>query len=349
VVSAAAALVPCTCGELVQGIRGDEPFLVSCPIDLYSRVTAIVGYRPASASSGEPSASQEWVGVAEPGMMEPPPDENDPYGRATVKARMAAEATLALLGWRGVPFSLRIERPLPPSKGFGTSTADVVGAVAATAAAIGRRLQPEAMAHIAVSVEPSDSTMFPGLAIFDHRSGRRWEPLGNPPPLLIAVLEMDGEVDTQDYNARLDLAALRSLEPEHRMALDLLREGLRTGRLEMIGRAASASARANQRLLPKPYLEEIIAMGERFGALGVCVAHSGTAVGVLFGPDARNSAARLVAAATSGGITRPRRAWISRLAAGGARILPQSEDGQKDRQGVPPRRRIPASGARTHA
>ncbi|MBI4506101.1 MAG: GHMP kinase, partial [Chloroflexi bacterium] len=35
---AAAVWLPGTCGELVQGAIGGQPFLVSCPIDVYARV-----------------------------------------------------------------------------------------------------------------------------------------------------------------------------------------------------------------------------------------------------------------------------------------------------------------------
>jgi L-threonine kinase len=239
-------------------------------------------------------------------------------GDTNFKARRAAEATLALLGHPGVPFSLEVDCPLPPSKGFGTSTADVVGAVVATAAAVGASLGPSQIARLAVSVEPSDGTMFPGLALFDHRGATRWEVLGQAPPLAIAVLEFDGEVDTMDYNAGLDLPALRALEPEHRRALELLREGLRTGQPELIGRAATVSARANQRLLPKPELERVISLGERFGALGVGVAHSGTAVGVLFEPGHADKARGLLAEAPRS-LKGLRGGWVSRMVGGGQR------------------------------
>ncbi len=285
------ALVPCTCGELVQGVLGGVPFLVSCPIDRYSRVRVTLN------ADGRPED-----------------------GCVSQKARRACAATLALFGIGNVPFTVDVTCPLPPSKGFGTSTADVVGAIAATACALGAVLSPEEMARLAVSVEPSDGTMFPGLALFDHREGSRWEALGATPPMLVAVLEFDGVVDTVDYNARLDLAGLRSLEPDHTSALELLREGLRRGRIDLVGQAATTSALANQRLLPKPQLEDVVALACDCRALGICAAHSGTALGVLFGPGETDRARRLLA------MTRRRlagleRGWISMMVGGGARVL----------------------------
>lgn len=286
-----AALVPCTCGELVQGVLEGEPFLVSCPIDSYSRVSVVLG---GSVSPGRPPA---------------PP-----------KAARAAAATLERLGHGGTPFALEVSCPLLPSKGFGSSTADVVGAIVATASALGVSPSPGEVAGLAVGVEPSDSTMFPGLALFSHRTARRWELLGPAPPLLVAVLEFEGVVDTLDYNAHLDLARLRSMESHHARALGLLRQGLARRRPELIGRAATASALDNQELLPKPQLDRVIELGRQVGALGVCAAHSGTALGVLFAPGGERQAHGLLALAGRrlDGLSR---AWVARMVDGGARVL----------------------------
>ena len=154
----------------------------------------------------------------------------------------------------------------------------------AAAGAAGHTLRPEEIASLAISVEPSDSTMFPGLALLDHRGGSRWEPLGPAPSLLVAVLEFGGEVDTVAYNGGLNLAALRERGRDHARAVELLRRGLREGRLDMIGLATTLSAWLNQELLPKPYLEAAVELAGRHQALGVCAAHSGTALGVLFPP-----------------------------------------------------------------
>ncbi|MGE5618673.1 MAG: hypothetical protein ACM3US_05395 [Sphingomonadaceae bacterium] len=354
------ALVPCTCGELVQGILDGEPFLVSCPIDRYSQVRVRVegglaptptlpqrergalgtggrgdAERPVAAggSAGpraglrptpmpEPSGRTRW-----PASARGPGDARDPDPRrggrvpgSTEKARRAAALTLEHLGLGGVPFTVEVDCPVPASKGFGSSTADVVGAIAASAAAVGVSLDPLEVARLAVAVEPSDGTMFPGLAVFDHRTAARWEPLGRTPPLLVAVLEFEGTVDTLEYNAGLDLARLRSMEATHREALGMLRRGMEEQRYQLIGLATTASAVANQILLSKPQLDEVIALGAEYHALGVCAAHSGTALGVLFAPEESWNARRLLDEARrrlrglQGG-------WVSRMVDGGARIV----------------------------
>jgi hypothetical protein len=47
---------------------------------------------------------------------------------------------------------------------------------------------------------------------------------------------------------------------------------------------SALSARAHQRILPKPQLEKVIGLAREVGALGVNVAHSGTVIGLLLDP-----------------------------------------------------------------
>jgi uncharacterized protein involved in propanediol utilization len=64
----------------------------------------------------------------------------------------------------------------------------------------------------------------------------------------------------------------------------LLRRAVNVQDSSLIGSVASASARMNQRFLPKPHFDHLEQMVERVGAVGLQVAHSGTVVGMLFDP-----------------------------------------------------------------
>jgi uncharacterized protein involved in propanediol utilization len=59
--------------------------------------------------------------------------------------------------------------------------------------------------------------------------------------------------------------------------------------LKKIGQAATMSAKVNQRLLPKPYLDTLIEIAEEYEAHGVCIAHSGTIAALLFDRDAEQA------------------------------------------------------------
>lgn len=285
---AATVWLPGTCGELVQGVIGGQPFLVSCPIDVYARVT---------------------VELASGVSVVAPPD--------APKAAAALRAALAYCGATALGGRLTLDSPLPRGKGLGSSTADVGGAIYATLRALGRQADPATVAALAVGVEPTDSSLFPGVALFDHRSGARCEPLGPAPPLDVVVVDEGGTVDTLAFNRRDAQAILAANEPQVREALALVRRGLVERRSDLLGRGATLSAQAHQRVLPKRWLDAVVDAATEAGAVGVVAAHSGTVLGALVDP-ARAPTARVLAvlraAVPAGAVL-----FICRLADGGPR------------------------------
>ncbi len=249
--------MPGSCGELVQGMIDGVIFHVTCPVDIYSRVTVDI------RNNGNRS-------------LECPADRP--------KARLALEKALA--HWRNGHAGARmcIDSPLPLSKGMASSTADVAAAIAAAGAALGQTAEFELISRIAVSIEPSDGTFFPGIVAFDHREGKMMAPLGAPPPIDIAIFDCGGEVDTVAFNSIDRRAVLKRHEPEVREALAAVREGVARGDVALIGFGATLSARANQDILLKPQLEKTIILATEAGAAGVNVGHSGTVIGVLMDP-----------------------------------------------------------------
>ena len=168
---------------------------------------------------------------------------------------------------------------------MGSSTADVAATIAATGLALGVELSPDVVARIALSVEPTDGVMFPGVALFDHREGRTAETLGPPPPMEIIALDFGGTVDTVEFN-KVDRRSLwESLQAETSEALELVRSGVRLGDPALVGQGSSISAIASQRVLPKPHLAAVQDFARDVGAVGTNVGHSGTIIGVLL--DAR--------------------------------------------------------------
>ncbi len=254
------ASAPGTCGELAQGMLDGVLCLVTCPIDI--RSTATVSLLPGD------------------GNVEAPTD--------SPKAARAVEATLDFLNETGVDARLSLESGLPRGKGMASSTADVVASIAATASAVGQRLESDQMAEIALGVEPSDGIMFPGIVVFDHREGKIARVLGQPPPMRVLVLDFGGTVDTLEYNRECNSdardTALKSQGPRMSEAVSLIETGLLRGNPLHIGKGATISAIANQEVSFNPRLEDVLAFSAEVGAYGVNVAHSGTVIGILL-PD----------------------------------------------------------------
>ncbi len=240
------ACLPCTCGELFQGTLEGELCLVSCPIAIYSC---------AGVDTELPNPT--------------------PPGR---KTRQALD--ILRKSWPRQS-QMWVRTPLPVGRGYGTSTADIGAALAAACAADRRELPVQEAARIAVRVEPTDSTLFPGLTLFAHRSGKFCQSLGPAPAAQILIIDPGGFVDTQAFNRHDRRAQLAGLRDAHAHAFEMLREGIENKDVDLIGRAASLSSRLHQRLLFNPLLEKALWLSDQVDAAGVCRAHSGTILGLL--------------------------------------------------------------------
>lgn len=245
---------PGTCGELVQGTINGENFLITCPINVYSTVEICFGHQHTCCTKA--------------------------------KTRAAVNNTLAYLGNPTAELAITVHSELPIGKGMASSSADIAAACQATAQCFSRVLTADEIADIALAIEPTDGIFYPGIVMFDHVNGSIRRLLGDPPNLHIAVLDVGGEVNTLRFNQRNDLADLNaSKEKMVEQAVELVTKGLRYGDSQMIGRGATLSAIANQTILYKPCLEEVAEIAERYGAVGVNAAHSGTVLGILFPTD----------------------------------------------------------------
>ncbi len=199
------------------------------------------------------------------------------------KAARAARLTLDALGKPDMAGCLTIETNIPISLGFGSSTADVVAAIRAVSVAIGVELRRALVCRLAVAAETaSDSIVFGEHAVlFAHREGHVMEFFpGEYPPLMVVgfISPDDPPVDTLMFTpARYDRSEIESF----RVLRGLARKAVLDQDVGLLGRVATASARINQRHLPKRHFDDLLKIGENSNALGVQVAHSGNLMGLL--------------------------------------------------------------------
>jgi L-threonine kinase len=251
--------VPGTCGELVQGQLAGDDFLVSFPVNMFSKVT---------------------VELNTGGII-------DVYPKWCTKVKLAVRNTLAYFNREDLGAAITISSQLPVGKGWASSSADIFGAISGVAIALNQELPTASLAQLALAIEPTDSIFTPGLAVFDHVKGTRLEPLGPALPLQVLACEFDDTVDTLSFNKRADLASLnKAKEAQVREALELVIQGVNEQDLKKVVRGATISAQAHQQILYKPYLNKIVKISAEYGSLGVNIAHSGTTVGILFPPEA---------------------------------------------------------------
>lgn len=249
---------PGSCGELAQGTIDGKNFLITCPIDVYSEVTVGTG-NCISVNTGS-------------------------------KVLTAIDKTRQYLKIEGRQFEVKVTSDLPLGKGMASSSADISAACQSIALSAGKVLSPDEIADIALSIEPTDGIFYPGIVLFDHVHGRIRQHLGEALPMYIVIFDVGGEIDTLHFNQRQDLKKLnQENESEVQQAMTLIMEGLASKDISLIGKGATISALANQKILYKPHLEEMMTIGLSWGAVGVNIAHSGTVVGVLFPLDKKEN------------------------------------------------------------
>lgn len=255
--------LPGTCGEWVQGTLDGIPCLVSCAIDHYAQATLTL------------NGAGRWHLPAD-----------------AAKAVAALRLALAARERPEAGGELQIANPLPRSRGYASSTADVAGTIYGVGAALGQPFAPEEAARLAVQVEPSDSTIFPTPTLFAHRDASFHRPLAPLPPLAVVVLDPGGAVDTLSFNAADHATVLKRAAEAHREAFARFEAGLAAGDAVEAAQAATLSASTHQALLPSALVAAALAAYPDLGALGICRAHSGTLVGLICRPEAAQDVAQ---------------------------------------------------------
>lgn len=270
VIGSTTASAPGTCGELVQGMTGGAHFLVTCPINQFSRATATLRVRDSGRAD-----------VAVRGL--------DHLPKARQAVVIALESLAPSIGVSRLSAEVAIANPIPAGKGMGSSSADITAALGAVGLAAGKPFSPDDIASIALSVEPTDGVMFPGIALIDHRCGSVAKSLGAPPPMEVIVIDTGGTVDTLEFN-RTDRTALwEEVASSTDEALELVREGVRRGDPKLVGRGATISAQAGCPSVMAEWVQRAVAFADEQGTAGINVAHSGTVVGILLDARERRS------------------------------------------------------------
>ena len=240
-------------GELLQGVLpvDGRHFLVTLPVNLYSR--ARIELREDAALTIRPAHK--------------------------TKSLAAAERALRALGYNGGG-EILVDSDMREGKGMSSSTADMVAAVRAAAAAVDAELRPDALCDAIRGIEPADGLMYEGCVAFFHREVLLKSRLGGLPRMALVGLDEGGTVDTVDFNRRGSQPTGSQLA-EYASLLARIESAVARGDCAEIGRIATRSAFLNQARNPKRHLEALVSISENVGGLGVVVAHSGTVAAVL--------------------------------------------------------------------
>lgn len=246
------ARCPGSCGELIQGLIYGGEKLISYPINCYSYVTLREG-RKRKNQCTKAYAMVERV--------------FEHYGLNKEYSKDIA---------------INIHSEIPIGKGMASSTADLAATVVATAKYLGKFITEEELAKLCIDIEPTDSTVFREITLFDHMNGGFIKGYGAMPNCKVLLLEGKETIDTVDFH-KLDFRdKLKENEENLKKALKLFEKGMEKRDIYSIGKGASISALANQSIIYKEGLEKLCELSYRLGAAGVNVAHSGSVIGIIY-------------------------------------------------------------------
>lgn len=168
-----------------------------------------------------------------------------------------------LAGVEDFKYGVRLTSELPRGKGMASSSADMAAVAQAVALSLGKSLSPNELGKLCASIEPTDGIFYPSVVAMNPLTGRLIKSIRAQEKFQVAVFDYGGEVDTLKFNRRSDFI-FPMLDDEINFTL------------------TEQSALANQNILPKPHLEQLMNFAKDLGAVAVNVAHSGTVAGIFF-------------------------------------------------------------------
>lgn len=254
-----------TFGELIQGLLGDSPFLVSLPIEVKSTALFL------------PNPKSEKISIFS--LNEKP------------KSKRACQLLLQKYNIK-TGGTLFITSHLPEGKGMASSSADLIASLRAVSMTHSLPINESVLSEITRTIEPTDGIMFQQLVAYDYINGCLIEVIGELPRMIVLGIDTGGTVESTLFN---QIPKNYGIEEKQLFlhALHLLKKGVQKKELSFIFEAATISAKINEKRLSKPFFHEILKIAEENNG-GVVIAHSGTVIGILLSPDKSKQELRFI-------------------------------------------------------
>jgi L-threonine kinase len=261
--------VPGSCGELIQGELAGQNFLLSCPINLYSKVKVNKTFDSAELSLSKKSLAE------------------GNKASALELSKQAAQLLLAEFGLSEQGYQITINSELLVGEGMASSTSDITAVLAALSIFLTGEISFDLLAKIAVKLEPTDSVFLSKLTLFNHLTGQRRLKLGTAPSADLLIFRELGQINSRTFNQAKNLVQLRAAKKKQvKRALTLIKQGIEQQNLNLIGQGSTLSSQAHQMILPKRsfqfFQRRAAAETEIYG---VVTAHSGTLIALLVRED----------------------------------------------------------------
>jgi L-threonine kinase len=252
----ACAIYPGSIGEIIQGRLENRDTLLSCPVNIYTKVHIY--------ECNSPALKQVYP-----------------------KSSLLLENLLSKWGYKQYIDNLDIEinSQIPSGKGFASSTADLCAVYHSLLKLFHREYDEEELIEECIRIEPTDSIIFNKMTLFEYKTGSYSEAIGDYIEFHILVFEGSNIVDTLEFNSR-NIPPLSRIDD----IAGLLKQGIKSGNVKKIALATTESIIRNQHRLKYDILNEVMKYSIITSGLGILGAHSGDLLGIIY--DNMEDAAR---------------------------------------------------------
>lgn len=244
----AAAVYPGSMGEIIQGKLHNRDVLLSCPVNLFTKVRIFESKSPSNAIKYQKCFSFLHN-----------------MARAWNMEAYAAN------------IDIDISSEIPRGKGFASSTADLCALYHSMLKLFNKKYNEEELIRECIRIEPTDSIVFKKATIFDYKDGKFYKEIGEYLEFHMIVFEGRNVVDTIEFNKK-SLPAQKDIQD----ICKVIESGIKKKDIKALAYAATESILRNQQRLKYDLLSEIVRIKNLTGGLGIIGAHSGDALGIIF-------------------------------------------------------------------
>lgn len=239
---------PGSFGEILQGKVCDKDLLLSCPVDVYTKVKVF--------------------------------ESNNVYKRHNIRKSSAFLSNILEL-WEYNQYNniidIEIDSKIPYGKGMASSTADLCGVYYCLLKMFNKEFNETELMEQCIKIEPTDSIIFKDMTLFDYKKGLYRRKMGKYIEYNILAFEGNGVVDTVEFNSK-NLVPLSNVDD----LVPILEEGISESNIEKIAYVSTESIMRNQKRLYYDFLDKVVDIKNRTKGLGVMGAHSGNVLGIIY-------------------------------------------------------------------
>jgi len=239
---------PGSFGEVLQGRINRKDLLLSCPVNIYTKVKVF------ECNNAEKKFNNQ---------------KSDAFLRNILKL-WDYEAHYKNL-------DIEINSQIPYGKGLASSTADLCAVYYCLLKLFNKEFKEEELIEQCIKIEPTDSIIFKKMTLFDYKNGLYRKTMGDYLSYNILAFEGNKVVDTVEFNNK-NLPSLSDVDD----LLPILEEAIKEKNLEKLAYVSTESIVRNQKRLYYEFLQEVISIKNKTAGLGIIGAHSGNVLGIMY-------------------------------------------------------------------